>query len=154
MSWSLVEVEALAKKAAKGAGYSWGEAEDAARAVRWLEARGLGGAAALAAHLSGSGKGACPIKVGIAVCDGMRQAEDVDLTTLDQPVLLLPFADWVGAADGVAKSLGVAPGPEAVRSHASAEAMDVLAKFAHRTYAPETEESRSSGAGAGLTDND
>ena len=31
MSWSLGEIEGLAKKATRGAGYSWGLAEEAGR---------------------------------------------------------------------------------------------------------------------------
>lgn len=38
---SLNEAEALAAKAARGAGLSWGEAEDLGRAARWLAASGL-----------------------------------------------------------------------------------------------------------------
>ena len=46
---SLNELEALARKAARGAGLPWGLAEDAGWAVRWLEARELP-AATLLAH--------------------------------------------------------------------------------------------------------
>lgn len=154
MSWSLNEVEAMAKKAAKGAGYTWGEAEDAARAVRWLEARGLTGAAALAAHLGAKGSGACPIWKGIAVSDGLEEADNIDPATLDQPLLFVPFAAWAGAEKVVADKLGITVGQETTRSFTDAETMASLAAFAHKTYAPATEESRSLGAGAGLTDND
>ena len=34
------------------------------------------------------------------------------------------------------------------------EAMATLTQFAHKTYAPSTEQSRLAGAGAGLNDND
>lgn len=51
MTRSLGEIEALARKAARGAGRSWGMAEEAGRAARWLAARGLPGPAALAALL-------------------------------------------------------------------------------------------------------
>ncbi|MFV0473400.1 MAG: DUF3726 domain-containing protein, partial [Pikeienuella sp.] len=37
---SLNEVETLTLKAARGAGLSWGEAEDAALATRWLARHG------------------------------------------------------------------------------------------------------------------
>ena len=40
LNLSLNEVAATAKKAARGAGYSWGMAEEAAAAVRWLAACG------------------------------------------------------------------------------------------------------------------
>lgn len=154
MTWSLIEVEALSKKAAKGAGYSWGEAEDAARAVRWLEARGLGGAAALAAHLSREGTGDCPIWKGIAVSDGIEDAATIDPDTLDQPLLYLPFADWAGFGQETAQRMGIKVGEAQVRSYTDADTMNALGAFAHKTYAPSTEESRALGAGAGLSDND
>ena len=48
MSFSLNEVGATAKRAARGAGYAWGLAEEASEATRWLCAQGLDGAAQLA----------------------------------------------------------------------------------------------------------
>lgn len=48
MSYSLNEIEALSKKAARGAGLSWGLAEEAAMAVRWLTAYGFDGVLHLA----------------------------------------------------------------------------------------------------------
>lgn len=47
MLCSLNEIRALATGAARGAGLPWGVAEEAGRAARWLEARGLAGLAAL-----------------------------------------------------------------------------------------------------------
>ncbi len=51
MTFSLNEVVAIAKKAARGAGYSWGLAEEAGVAVRWLSMHGFDGCAALASLL-------------------------------------------------------------------------------------------------------
>ena len=51
MSWSLGETSALALKATRGAGLSWGLAEEAAGAVAWLHERGLPGVAALCSYL-------------------------------------------------------------------------------------------------------
>lgn len=48
---SLNEVEALAGKAARGAGLAWGEAEDVGRAARWLARHGFDWAAALLSGL-------------------------------------------------------------------------------------------------------
>lgn len=48
---SLNEVEALARKAARGAGYEWGLADEAAAATRWLCAQGLDGCAVLSQWL-------------------------------------------------------------------------------------------------------
>ena len=47
MLCSLNEIRALATGAARGAGLPWGVAEEAGRAARWLEARGLAGLSAL-----------------------------------------------------------------------------------------------------------
>lgn len=55
MKRSLNQIEQTARKAARGAGYAWGLAFDAGRAVRWLHAYGLNGAPALAAHLQARG---------------------------------------------------------------------------------------------------
>ena len=48
MSWSLVETRAMATKATRGAGYSWGLAEEAGFAVHWLQLNGAPGVEALA----------------------------------------------------------------------------------------------------------
>ena len=49
--YSLGEIDALARKATRGAGYSWGIAEETGKSVRWLSAYGFSGAEALAEHL-------------------------------------------------------------------------------------------------------
>lgn len=46
------------------------------------------------------------------------------------------------------------PAPHQTRARPDPAAWEVLARLAHRTYAPATEASRLSGAGAGLNDND
>ena len=53
MLCSLNEIQMLATKAARGAGLPWGLADEAGRAARWLEARGLAGLAALDGALDG-----------------------------------------------------------------------------------------------------
>ncbi len=115
---SLGEAEALARKAARGAGFSWGMAEEAGRALRWLCARGLPGGAALAGLLASSGAGgrACPLTCGAAFVDhaGLTAAagetERETRVKVVHPLLFLPFAasaaarsplalrvDWPGA---------------------------------------------------------
>ncbi|MFU1476288.1 DUF3726 domain-containing protein [Roseovarius sp. C7] len=114
MSWSLGEIEGLAKKATRGAGYSWGLAEDAGRATRWLCAMGLDGAAALAQVLSACdqadppmirparlaspwaapGGQLCPISAGATLCDlaeGLAAGEVITLQDVIEPLLLYPF---------------------------------------------------------------
>ncbi|MEO3415691.1 DUF3726 domain-containing protein [Roseovarius sp. CAU 1744] len=216
MSWSLNEVEGLARKAARGAGFSWGLAEEAGIATRWLMAMGLPGATALAGLLTRNdgvtytsicpvdtdgrwrarGGTLCPLICGAAICDhAARLAEDkrIELGETAFPLLVLPFAagaaqltgkqieiTWPGCAatigpDGkpglsettsvetaltawasIRVTTGGNAGPRraASRCEIPAAAAKTLAGFAHRTYAPDTPESRLSGAGAGLSDND
>lgn len=42
--YSLTEIETHTRKAARGAGYHWGEAEEAGKAARWLCSMGIDGA--------------------------------------------------------------------------------------------------------------
>ena len=187
MTWSMNEVEALARKAARGAGFGWGHAEDAGRATRWLCQHGLDGSAALARYLDAlSGDLACPIRLGAALSDSRPDETKVELGTLAEPLLVLPFVadvarasqtDWVlrsatGWAclgpDGGARMSGELGGPlTLIRDQAQGDvlppvrravvteaAAQILQRFAARTYAPATEESRLAGAGAGVSDND
>ncbi|HUS54594.1 MAG TPA: DUF3726 domain-containing protein [Thermohalobaculum sp.] len=110
MSWSLGEAQALAIKAARGAGYSWGLAEEAGFSVRWLCGRGLPGPQALAAMLATvdvqpmlrpdpaapkwiSGRGAlCPLALGAALVDRQTvPGESCQFGPVQSPLLLVPF---------------------------------------------------------------
>lgn len=111
MTTSLNEVEAVSKRAARGAGLEWGLAEEAGKATRWLCEQGLDGCAALAAVLSGSrararlpeggewaGNGLlCPIFAGAALSDraAMLGQGPVQMRHVSNPVLILPFAGLV-----------------------------------------------------------
>lgn len=95
MSFSLNEVEAMARKAARGAGCDWGLAEEAAKATRWLCAQGLDGVQLLCAGLSSEDlAGACPLKVGASLIDraATLDASPLKLAHVAYPALLLPFA--------------------------------------------------------------
>ena len=112
MTHSLNEIEAMAKKAARGAGLPWGLADDAGRAVRWLCARGLGAAEALAELLEqtdysdpvahapvalrgdwGSERGSlCPLAAGTTLGDfarGLAALFAVETGGFDQPVVFV-----------------------------------------------------------------
>ena len=210
MNLSLNEVEATAKRATRGAGYPWGLAEEAAKATRWLCARGIDGCAILARILerrNGSGLSEwsaqidgknwstesgtlCPLVAGSAISDRSSNllSEQIHLKTITEPLMLLPFAAqsamqlestvtvaWSGVTattdgceisldgkpDEVAEMLTVSiggkigsPNAACTRAEPSRETLETLNKFAQRTYAPATEESRLLGAGAGLSDND
>ena len=212
MNLALIEVEAMAKKAARGAGYSWGMAEEAAKATRWLCAAGFDGVAELAKTLQtvdgkdpgtmtpgalggdwqGSTDTLCPLSTGAALSDSAVFWAESGKTASNviAPLLLLPFAanaalqlgspvtlSWqdtqlvtdgrnVGATSHEidvdrAKTLQVQVGgtlsnarPTSFRATPTEADWATLERFAHRTYAPDTEESRLKGAGAGLSDND
>lgn len=118
------EVETLCAKAARGAGMTWGHADEAGGAVGWLQARGIDGAAALLAvlemmegryvapvvapgHWTADGGGPlCPIAAGAALCDfrdlpeGRLDGAGLMFGPVGRPVILLPFLA------GVARHLG------------------------------------------------
>jgi len=215
MNRSLNEIEALAKKATRGAGLSWGLAEEAGKATRWLCAMGLPGGECLAAILTQNDKVAydticpdgfsdvwaakdgtlCPLTTGASLCDhasALAGGKVINLGTTAFPLLMFPYVaaasdmtgttlclSWKGTeitrseglsyitssqspdvASTEAAQVKAVPAPDgdpirrSWRGEMSPEAADILGRFAHRTYAPDTEESRLAGAGAGLTDND
>ncbi|MEM8793549.1 MAG: DUF3726 domain-containing protein [Pseudomonadota bacterium] len=122
---SFSEIDAMGRKAARGAGYAWGLAEEAGRAARWLSAHGLPGVVALARVLresdgrtgaprleagvwQASGGALCPIQLGAALSDyagglvpGMRE----EAGAVRVPLLLLPFLAWSAQALRVHMSL-------------------------------------------------
>ncbi len=214
MSWSLNEIETLSRKAARGAGLSWGLAEEAGKAARWLTAAGLPGPQVLADLLTrndgadyetlcpmegeegawvAKGGTLCPLISGAVLCDNAQRlgAGELTLGRTAAPMLLLPYLDaaaqqcgtaltirWNGTAitlgdsaqtsgqgldAALAEGITITPGTsdqtgtalqKQTRGDMPAEVAKTLTVFAERTYAPETEASRLSGAGAGLTDND
>ncbi len=121
MSYSLNEISAMAKKAARGAGYSWSLADEAGRAARRLTEMGFDGCAALTALLTSDHLCAaqnarlkiegqawrvetgplCPLAVGTALSDrrGMLQFDPAPLQidTVLCPLLVLPFLGAVSA---------------------------------------------------------
>jgi hypothetical protein len=119
MSFSLNEVESMAKKGTRGAGYDWGPAEEAGRATRWLCARGVDGCAALAALLTrvdgvpgaraapvigdtwaAQGGVLCPVAAGMALSDRASALAGtvIRLENVVQPMLVLPFVAHIARA--------------------------------------------------------
>ncbi|MCF3972115.1 DUF3726 domain-containing protein [Paracoccus salsus] len=119
------EIEQLCLKAARGAGMSWGLAEEAGFAAAWLAARGLDGPGILLAQLTladgrpwdeicplvAPGRFAaedsgclCPIALGSTLCDhaALPQASmenaPLRLGPVSCPLLLLPFLSAVATA--------------------------------------------------------
>lgn len=115
------EVEAHARRAARGAGLSWGLAEEAGKAARWLATRGLPGVevlarvltcndgvdyARLAPQMSGAewraeGGALCPLCAGAAISDRAGLLDHgVTLRDVSFPLLLAPFAHRAALASG------------------------------------------------------
>lgn len=209
MTMSLNEIESTSKKAARGAGYSWGLAEEAGKAVRWLCGRDIDGCAALAALLNevdaeelldwspqetggewrARKETLCPLCAGAVLSDHAEalQTATVCFNAVTQPVLMVPFAAMVAqqndltvrlvwsdveaTTDGDNVELTGAPPDRATqvtvssgggvrspnrrrsRGEPAPEVWSALNQYAHRTYAPATEESRRKGAGASSLDN-
>ncbi len=117
MNLSLNEVEATARKAVRGAGYSWGLAEEAGRATRWLCCQNIDGCMALANLLNEfdgvsseekiakveshewitTHKSMCALTMGASLSDFATSLHVTGLTMkrVCEPVLLLYFAAMV-----------------------------------------------------------
>lgn len=100
---SLSEIAALAARASRGAGRSWGEAEEAAEAACWLARAGLDWAGALLAALDAQAANAdCALRAGIALADGATLSS-TKLTAqrrVNSPCFLLPFVARVADQTG------------------------------------------------------
>lgn len=127
MQFSLNEAESMVRKAFRGAGYHWGEAEEAGKAAVWLARRGLpaidpiltvldaaqGSASALKPVIAGEawrgrdGK-LCPVLAGIALADGavaLTPRSTPRFERLLSPILLLPFVAAAAEASGFTLTL-------------------------------------------------
>ncbi|MFW8634745.1 DUF3726 domain-containing protein [Cribrihabitans pelagius] len=128
MIYSLNEIEALARKAARGGGMSWGLAEETGKAVRWLSENGLPGPRLLVDLLRLNDGTAyadlaprqadgiwrarsgllCPIIAGALICDRadeLTAGEGLRLGEVAVPLLLAPFASAAARSAGVAVAL-------------------------------------------------
>jgi len=103
MSLSFNEIEAIALKAIRGAGASWGLAEEAAFAARWLAERDIDWAGAILARCEAPvsdeitfdpaalrGSRLCPLRTGAFLADAGVPAA-LAISEIASPVLLLPF---------------------------------------------------------------
>ncbi|TVS00787.1 MAG: DUF3726 domain-containing protein [Rhodobacteraceae bacterium] len=91
---SLSEISALTTRATRGAGRTWGEAEEAAEAACWLARAGLDWAGALLEVLQPPEAGAdCALRTGIALADAAALSGPPKAQrTINSPCFLLPFA--------------------------------------------------------------
>lgn len=122
------ELDALSRRAARGAGFAWGLAEEAGKAARWLAVRRLPSANLVARHLSRS-DGAryddlapvmdgerwaarsgdmCPVIAGAALSDRARDivpGKSVTLAAVAFPLLLTAILGRAAKATG--QSFGI-----------------------------------------------
>ena len=117
MSHSLNEIESLAKQAARGTGLSWGMAQEAAKATRWLVSHDLPGVTLLADVLtqndhvshtriaptsldgkwSARSRTLCPLASGVALndcADRLASGQSLEMGQVSHPLLVVPFAAW------------------------------------------------------------
>lgn len=128
MIYSLNEIEALSRKAARGAGMSWGLAEETGKAVRWLCDHGFAGPQLLAGLLATNDGIAysklvprfanrsliatsgtlCPIIVGAMISDrayGLTVDDPLHIKDISAPLLLAPFVAAASGSGGVTVAL-------------------------------------------------
>ena len=115
MTYSLNEIEAMARRASRGAGLPWGLAEEAGKAARWLATQNLPGPEELANALScvdgvlyqdlapeiadgiwcARSGALCPLALGAVLCDRADEiADGADFATgtILHPTMVVPFA--------------------------------------------------------------
>lgn len=95
MNASLNEIESLCKKAARGAGMSWGLAEEAGKAAKWLSAHGLDGPQVLAKQLRRD-DGVAYLELAPVVCEGTWHGSTLPLCPLIAGATLSDHAHVLG----------------------------------------------------------
>jgi len=172
---SLNEGEALAARAARGAGFSWGLADDVGRAARVLAGDGADWSASLLALLERAprlvspgareGKPLCPVRMAAYLNDAPIETSALALRDVALPVwldaLLRTQGLWrvetdlrAATADATLTRGASAAPPGARRAAISRCAYDALNALAARLYVPESDRSRTRGAGGGRVDED
>ena len=126
--YSLSEIQSQCRKAARGAGLTWGLADEAGKAARWLSSFGMRGPYLLARLLPGmeglpyetlrpvSTQGTwrgvqgplCPLITGALLSDVAGQLEAgrrIEIASVAFPLFMVPFLGQASAQSGVAFEL-------------------------------------------------
>ena len=161
---SFSEIETISKRASRGAGFSWGVSEEIGKSVRLLEMFGLPGILHLKNYLEkinnhkyqkitiisadniSNNIPYCPISVGVNFLDqvyNLEKIENINFSNLAYPLLVIPFLSRSSEIIGK-------------KNEDSFDEItwDTLYKISQKTFVDETESSKKTSAGAGLTDND
>jgi hypothetical protein len=150
---SLNEYETLLNKAAVGSGLPWGVAEDAAACGAWFMSFGVNELDTWIAYLNDN-------LFWIDYCRKIDQPKsnklnnifDLAASVYVNPDTVIKFNSYEWNIQGLIID-GVKQIPS-YRACLSEKQFKILNEYAYKTYAPATDESRLSGAGAGLSDND
>ena len=150
---SLNEYETLLNKAAVGSGLPWGVAEDAAACGAWFMSFGVNELDTWIAYLNDN-------LFWIDYCRKIDQPKsnklnnifDLAASVYVNPDTVIKFNSYEWNIQGLIID-GVKQIPS-YRACLSEKQFKILNEYAFKTYAPATDESRLSGAGAGLSDND
>jgi len=165
--YSFTEIEAHCRKAARGAGYTWGEADELGKAARWLCWHGINGPEYVLdmleqvdgncanlrptqAHLNRGGSApVCGLSFGCAVADHGGTLGDIAFDIIGPMIAYGVVGNAVQDADlaGLAKRLSLHITDAAPQVDIAPDIWDRLNIFAHRTYVPATAQSREKGAG-------
>lgn len=150
---SLNEYETLLNKAAVGSGLPWGVAEDAAACGAWFMSFGVNELDTWIAYLNDN-------LFWIDYCRKIDQPKsnklnnifDLAASVYVNPDTVVKLTSYEWNIRGLLID-GVKQIPS-YRACLSEKQFKILNEYAYKTYAPATDESRLSGAGAGLSDND
>ena len=150
---SLNEYETLLNKAAVGSGLPWGVAEDAAACGAWFMSFGVNELDTWIAYLNDN-------LFWIDYCKKIDQPKsnklnnifDLAASVYVNPDAVVKLTSYEWNIQGLLID-GVKQIPS-YRACLSEKQFKILNEYAYKTYAPATDESRLSGAGAGLSDND
>ncbi|KAB7613881.1 DUF3726 domain-containing protein [Amylibacter sp. SFDW26] len=165
--YSLTEIEAHCRKAARGAGYHWGEADELGKATRWLCAVGINGplyALDMLEQVDGKCSDlrptsamfdgnqtttVCGLSLGCTLADRGGELGDMPTLIIGPMIAYAVVGNAVKNADleTLAKHLKIEVVTGEPYTDINTETWASLNKFAHRTYVPSTEESRLRGAG-------
>ena len=150
---SLNEYETLLNKAAVGSGLPWGVAEDAAACGAWFMSFVVNELDTWIAYLNDN-------LFWIDYCKKIDQPKsnklnnifDLAASVYVNPDTVVKLNSYEWNIQGLIID-GVKQIPS-YRACLSEKQFKILNEYAYKTYAPATDESRLSGAGAGLSDND
>ena len=164
---SFSEIETISKRASRGAGFSWGVSEEIGKSVRLLEMFGLPGILHLKNYLEkinnhnyqkitiispdniSNNIPYCPISVGVNFLDQAYNLENFKFLFNFNQSIISNFDNSL-----ISKTTNFLISFNQNEDSFDEITWDSLYKISQKTFVDETESSKKTSAGAGLTDND